>query len=197
MSSKRGNSRSRDERLYKALSHPLRFKILTKLSEGPASPSDLAEELGEKVGNVAYHVRTLLELETVELLKTEQVRGTLEHYYRATVHPSIDDAHWTRLPVSIRRQFADSILDGVWEHTVEASESGAFDGPDSHVSSTVLDLDDEGREEVKRILAKALDDVIAARTAAAGREAKRSPDERQSEPSELAVMYFPRPESGG
>jgi DNA-binding transcriptional ArsR family regulator len=134
MSSKRGNTSSRDERLYKALSHPLRFQILAKLNESPSSPSDLAAELGEKVGNVAYHVRTLLDLDTVELVKTEQVRGTLEHFYRATARPSVDGDHWTRLPVSIRRQFADSTLAGLWEHAVEADRSGAFDGPDAQVS---------------------------------------------------------------
>ncbi len=83
-----------EERLYKALSHPLRQKILIKLNERASSPSDLAVELNEKIGNVAYHVRTLLDLETIELVKTEQVRGTLEHFYRATARPFVDDAHW-------------------------------------------------------------------------------------------------------
>lgn len=182
-----------DERLYKALSHPLRFKILVKLNERAASPSDLAVELGEKIGNVAYHVRTLLELETIELVGTEQVRGTLEHFYRATARPFVDTDHWARLPISVRRQFADTILQDLWDHVVEAAETGGFDDSENHVSWTALSLDEEGRDEVARILGEALDEVFAAQAAAAGREAERDPDEREAVKTELAIMHYLRP----
>ena len=185
--------RTSEERIYKALSHPLRFKILVQLNERAASPSELAEELGEKIGNVAYHVRTLLALETIELVKTEQVRGTLEHFYRATERPFVDDAHWASLPVSVRRQFADSILQGLWEHVVEATENGAWDEPDPHASWTSLDLDEEGHLEVTRILGQALEDVLTAHAASAGREAERDESERESKRREVAILYYPRP----
>ena len=182
-----------DERLHKALSHPLRFKILTRLNERPGSPSYLAVELDVKIGNVAYHVRTLLELETIELVRTEQVRGTLEHFYRATARPVVDDDHWARLPASVRQQFADAILQGVWEHVVEASENGGFAGDDTHVSWTNLDLDNEGHEEVTRILGQALEDVLAEHAASAGRQGERSDEDRDSERTELAIMHYRRP----
>jgi DNA-binding transcriptional ArsR family regulator len=187
-----------DERLYKALSHPLRFKILVKLNERAASPSDLAVELGEKVGNVAYHVRTLLDLETIELVGTEQVRGTLEHFYRATQRPFVDDDHWAALPPSIREQFGDTILQGLWEHVVEAADNGAFADPDPHVSWTSLDLDKEGHEAVARILVETIDRVLAEHAASAGREASRSPEESESQRTELAMMHYrrPRPDEG-
>jgi DNA-binding transcriptional ArsR family regulator len=182
-----------DERLYKALSHPLRHRILVKLNERPASPSDLAVELGEKVGNVAYHVRTLLDLETIELVATEQVRGTLEHFYRATARPFVDDDHWAQLPISVRRQFTDTTMQGVWDHVVEATEHGGFDDAHTHVSWTILDLDQEGHAEVARILAEALDGVLAEQAASAGRQSDRSPDERETERTELAILYYQRP----
>ena len=186
-----------DERLYKALSHPLRQKILIKLNERASSPSDLAVELDEKIGNVAYHVRTLLDLETIELVKTEQVRGTLEHFYRATARPFVDDAHWAQLPLSVRRQFTDTTLQGVWDHVVESTENGGFDDASSHVSWTSLDLDDEGREEVARIMVQALEDVLAEQAAAAGREAERDPEDRESQRTELAIMHYARPRQTG
>ena len=74
-----------DERLAKALSHPLRQRILQRLNEGGIrSPNELSRELGDPLGNVSYHVRILRELDCVELVRTEQRRGALEHYYRAT-----------------------------------------------------------------------------------------------------------------
>ena len=81
-------SRQLDERLAKALSHPLRQRILQRLNEGGIrSPNELSRELGDPLGNVSYHVRILRELDCVELVRTEQRRGALEHYYRATAQP--------------------------------------------------------------------------------------------------------------
>ena len=77
-----------DERLAKAFSHRLRVQILQRLDEaGEASPKELAQALGEPVGNVSYHVRILRELDCVELVRTEPRRGALAHFYRATARP--------------------------------------------------------------------------------------------------------------
>lgn len=73
-----------DRILLKALSHPVRARALTVLGQRVASPSELAAEQGEPVGDVAYHVRVLRELEMIELVKTRQVRGATEHFYRST-----------------------------------------------------------------------------------------------------------------
>ena len=51
-----------ETRMAKALAHPLRAKVLTRLNEGVASPNELSRELGEPLGNVSYHVKALLEL---------------------------------------------------------------------------------------------------------------------------------------
>jgi len=48
-----------DQRLIKALGHPLRMSVLAILNARVASPSELAKELGEPLGNVAYHVKIL------------------------------------------------------------------------------------------------------------------------------------------
>src|SRR5215212_4350562 len=94
-----------DERLAKALSHRLRVQVLQRLDEaGEASPKELAEALGEPLGNISYHVRILRELECVELVRTEPHRGTLAHFYRATVRPWLDDEQWAALPAGFRRE---------------------------------------------------------------------------------------------
>ena len=59
-----------DPRLMKALSHPLRQRILQALNQRVASPAELSEELGESLGNVSYHVKILAELEAIELVRT-------------------------------------------------------------------------------------------------------------------------------
>ena len=97
MPQSRTTSRQLDERLAKALSHPLRQRILQRLNEGGVkSPNELSRDLGDPLGNVSYHVRILRELDCVELVRTEQRRGALEHYYRATAEPWLDDEQWAR-----------------------------------------------------------------------------------------------------
>jgi DNA-binding transcriptional ArsR family regulator len=72
-----------DQRLARALSHPLRVRILEILSERVASPNDLATELGVDLGHIAYHTRTLDRCGCLELVDTAQRRGATEHFYRA------------------------------------------------------------------------------------------------------------------
>ena len=48
-----------DPRYVKALSHPLRVRILAMLRERTASPSQLSRWLGATLGTTAYHVRSL------------------------------------------------------------------------------------------------------------------------------------------
>ena len=73
-----------DQRLVKALAHPLRVEILTILNERMASPNELSKELDEGLSQVSYHVKVLKDFECIEMVKTEPRRGAVEHYYRAT-----------------------------------------------------------------------------------------------------------------
>lgn len=68
-----------------AVSHPLRARILKAMARKECSPSDLAAQWDERIGNVSYHVRTLHKLGAIREVRRGQVRGAVEHYYRANV----------------------------------------------------------------------------------------------------------------
>jgi DNA-binding transcriptional ArsR family regulator len=69
----------------KALSHPSRFEILTRLaSEGSASPSEIAAGAPESLAKLAYHVRELASAGLIRRTRTRQVRGAVEHFYELT-----------------------------------------------------------------------------------------------------------------
>ena len=139
-----GSRRQLDERLAKALSHPLRQRILQRLNEGGIrSPNELSRELGDPLGNVSYHVRILRELDCVELVRTEQRRGALEHYYRATAEPWLDDEQWARLPAAFRRKTLGRTLSEILEGASAASRETGFDHPEVKVDRIELELDDE------------------------------------------------------
>jgi DNA-binding transcriptional ArsR family regulator len=158
-----------EQRLAKALTHPVRMRVLTLLNQKVASPSELAEELGEPLGNVSYHVRMLLDLDLVELVNTKPRRGAVEHYYRATASPGI----WDQLPDPLREGIADAILTKAWEDTLAAVEAGTFDSrADSHLSHTALVLDEQGWGEVAELLNETRDRAMTIEAAAAKRVAQ-------------------------
>ena len=124
-----------DPRIAKALSHPMRARILAILNERVASPNEIAEMIDERLPNVSYHVRALLDLGCIELVSTAQRRGAIEHYYRAVVRPFFSDRDWKRLPRSGRPAISDVALQIIWEDVSDAIEGGTFEGrSDRHLS---------------------------------------------------------------
>jgi predicted ArsR family transcriptional regulator len=74
------------ERLARANTHPLRVSILEVLNidEGRTlSPKDLSLELQAPLSTVNYHVTELRRSQLVKVVDEQQVRGAIEHFYRA------------------------------------------------------------------------------------------------------------------
>jgi DNA-binding transcriptional ArsR family regulator len=183
-------------RLIKAMGHPLRFRILLRLNEGASSPSTLARELGEPLGNVAYHVKILLEQEAIELIDTRPVRGAIEHIYRAIARPYFGDDNWAQLPLSVRQTMFAENLQQMWEHVAAAAQDGGLDHPQTHVSSMTLDLDPEGYEEVVGLLGQTLDRMLEIQAETAERSNGRAGDDAETERTELAILHYHRPPAG-
>lgn len=177
-----------DQRLVKALAHPLRLRLLTLLDQKVASPSELAEELGEPLGNVSYHVRTLAELDCIELVKTTPRRGAVEHHYRAIVRPLISDKAWGELPVSLRRSVSDGVLDQIAGDVRRAGKAGGFDRDNCHLTRTRLALDEQGFGELAELLAETLERAMDIQAESTGRLAG-NPDE-DSMSAVLVMMLF-------
>ena len=105
-----------DQGIITALGHPLRARILTVLDDEEASPKELAARFEEKLGNVSYHVRILLGLGLIELVRETPRRGAVEHHYRSMPRPdavlnldvSLDDAGWAELAAAVG-DFADRV----------------------------------------------------------------------------------------
>jgi DNA-binding transcriptional ArsR family regulator len=178
-----------DERLAKAFSHRLRVQILQRLDEvGEASPREIADALGEPVGNVSYHVRILREFGCVELIRTEPRRGALAHFYRATVSPWLDDEQWAGLPPGFRRETLSRILSDTVERASKASREGGFDSPEAHVSRAVLELDARGMVEITALL----DETLAAvrRIAEESARNREKGSQTSTAATELVVMHL-------
>src|SRR3954454_10713188 len=130
-----------EARIAKALAHPLRARILQRLGERTASPGDLAVELNAPLGVVSYHVRMLRDYHCVELVRTEPVRGALQHFYKATARPNFDDAQCRPLPSRLRPELADETLTELVSDLAGAAEAGMLADSELVLSRTPLELD--------------------------------------------------------
>jgi len=188
-----GSRHQLDERLAKALSHPLRQRILQRLNEdGVRSPNELSRELGDPLGNVSYHVRILRELDCVELVRTEQRRGALEHYYRATAEPWLDDGQWERLPAAFRRKTLGRVLSQILEGASAASHEESFDHPETTVDHLQLELDDEGWSQVAALLHETQDAALRIQSESRRRREEHGADGKDPVRTELALLHFRR-----
>jgi DNA-binding transcriptional ArsR family regulator len=187
-----------DPRIAKALSHPMRARILMILNERVASPNEIADAIDERLPNVSYHVRALLELGTIELVDTAQRRGAIEHYYRAIVRPFFSDRDWKRLPRSGRQAISDSILQIVWDDVSESIKAGTFESrTDRHLAHSRMVLDEEGWTEMTKLLNGVLSEVE--KIEAGSRSRLRKSDNGAGIPTTFALMHFespPRPLHG-
>jgi DNA-binding transcriptional ArsR family regulator len=174
-----------DDRMLRAVAHPLRFQILVALDEAVASPKQVAERLGEPIGRVAYHVQRLASLGAIELVSTRPRRGATEHFYRAVTRPWFDDDTWARLPLSTRRTLFGDTLRRIAEDVGDGVANGGFDHLRTYVGRMRLELDDEGMREVSAILDRAVGEIAVAEAAAKARGAGGTP-------TELVLLHFGR-----
>lgn len=152
-----------DQRLVKALAHPLRIQILEILTEQVASPNLLANELESQLSDVAYHTRALDRCGCLDLVDTVQRRGATEHFYKATPGAFLGDRSWRKVPRSVRGGVSAATLQTFLDKAVAALEAGTLDGRDETVFRWMpLLLDQEGWKEVVAILEEATNLVLSA-----------------------------------
>lgn len=68
----------------RGLSHPLRIQIMQTIDQDTMSPSQLALALNVPLPNLSYHIRMLVQLGFLKLVRTRPRRGAIEHYYATT-----------------------------------------------------------------------------------------------------------------
>lgn len=73
-----------DHVFARALSHPLRVQLLEIFTKETTSSSRIAKKLEPGLSTISYHVNVLKDAGLLEEVRTEQVRGADEHFYRAS-----------------------------------------------------------------------------------------------------------------
>jgi DNA-binding transcriptional ArsR family regulator len=176
-----------DPRWLRAISHPIRIRLLAMLDEEPASPVILASKLNQPLGTIAYHVRTLYDLGLLKLVSTRQRRGATEHYYKTTGHPISTDEAWEGLDAISKQRLLTALIAKATDYASRSAAAGGFDAKEAHISTDALKLDREGLEQLAQESKKWL-----ARAQEIEREsAQRTGQDAESELSVgLTVMLF-------
>jgi DNA-binding transcriptional ArsR family regulator len=187
-----GAEQSLDEGLIKGLAHPLRWRLLETLTErGESSPVELARILGQPLATVSHHMRVLRDANCVELTRTEQRRGAIEHFYRALMPAFFDDEQWARVPATFRRGLAAQLFRRIVGEAATAGTEGAFDEPGSHMDRMFVELDDRGWEELSDLLTSILKQAQAIQD----RSDTRRDAGDQARLSEIVVLHFKVPDT--
>ena len=178
-----------DPRYVKAMSHPLRIRILAILGERTASPNQLAGWLGATLGTTAYHVRVLDSLGLIELADETRRRGAVEHHYRATARPMVSAEAWSAVPGVAKQAAVGSSLRIIDEYAQLSAAAGGFDRPESHLSRTRVQLDAEGWEQLLNVTLEYVERVESIERAALERM-ESAPHTGERSEATVVVMNF-------
>jgi DNA-binding transcriptional ArsR family regulator len=163
-----------DQRLIRALAHPLRIRILEALSERVASPIRLSDDLDAGLSHVAYHTRALDKCGCLELVDTAQRRGATEHFYKASPHSFIGDRIWRRVPRALLGGVSGATLQSFMDRAVAALEAGTIDGrEDTTLSWSPVLLDQQGWDEVTATMKSTVNRVLEIQDKSRTRLSKR------------------------
>jgi DNA-binding transcriptional ArsR family regulator len=159
------------QEVAKALSHPLRIRILEAANEHELSPIEFVRQFGGAgLGTTAYHFRALESVGALRIVDRIQRRGSVEHVYAAVERAMFTDAEWAKLPAGKRTDVTKTILQGFMVKASTALDAGTFDArDDSHLSWVDFVVDDEAWARLVKVAEEALMAIEEIREEAAAR----------------------------
>lgn len=141
-----------EEQISLLLAHPLRMEILVVLIERRAAPSEIKDLLKAKLSDVSYHVKKLLEMNMIELVKTEQRRGQMAHIYRAVMRPVWSNEEWEKLSQEERERYSAWTVQLLIQDVVLAISGRTFQRRgDAHTSRSILQVDEQGWHDLNEM----------------------------------------------
>jgi DNA-binding transcriptional ArsR family regulator len=177
-----------DPRLVKALAHPLRVSILSALEHRTASPSELADELGVPLPNLSYHIRMLVQLDLLKLVKTRPRRGAIEHYYKASGPVAVSDQAWGEVPSLVKEAMVSSTLRSIGKQVDAAAKIGGFEDGSSVLARQTLKLDQKAWKELSRKMVEL--DKYAAKLQAESDKRRKGSDHLDELDAGVVMMLF-------
>jgi DNA-binding transcriptional ArsR family regulator len=175
----------------KALAHPLRVSILSALEHRVASPSELAEELEVPLPNLSYHIRMLVQLDLLKLVKTRPRRGAIEHYYQAKGPVTVSDKAWGEVPTLVKEAMVSASLRQIGEAVESGAARGGFDLPEAILTRQAMKLDSKAFKDLSKKAAELHD--YADRVQKEAEKRRKDSDHLDEVDAALVMMLFTAP----
>jgi hypothetical protein len=177
-----------------ALAKEERVRVFAIFCERTASPIEISKELERPVSYISYHVKVLLEYRLIVLKDEVQVRGAVEHFYRAATPTLIPPGSWKGLPPAVRKCISANILQEFFDDASAAMKAGVFDDPPGELNWTPLILDTKGIEEFGELARDFLESVSELQANASKRlsKAKRGASKAKAATVFLATFMSAR-----
>jgi DNA-binding transcriptional ArsR family regulator len=140
-----------NDRIFHALSNPLRRRILYSLMEEPASAKTLSDAYDLPLGNVSYHLSQVL-FETcgvVKIVERNQRRGAEEKVYGLKPEAYLKIVKWPDIPAGLRSAIRGVALSSFMASAIASLEAEA-DKPERHgiFSFQPVPVDQKGHREI-------------------------------------------------
>lgn len=130
------------------LAHPLRYRLIATLADGPRTEDSLAAELDVPVATIRGHA---VALEAMDVLQATEVAGHARTYELGS-EPIISDADWGRLPLPTRRSVVAAAVTDFAARASATVDRGGFDREDMHLTRTAIRVDEARWQELARLL---------------------------------------------
>jgi len=141
--------KSIEEVVAYAVGHRTRVHILLVLNEGTFTPGEIARIIDEPLNNVSNHIRELVDAGSIELARTEQVRNTLQHYYRAVEMPFFSKEDAEAMTPEQRQVTAGLVVQSMMAEVMAALWAGKFHSdPLVWLTWNWFHVDERGRGEI-------------------------------------------------
>jgi len=143
------------ERLTAVYADLLRMNVLAECNLREMSPRGFHREVGgATLPKVAEAFELLAQYGWLERTRSEEPEpGEVEHFYRGTGPPVVEEETWAEMPDATRALVTGRVFEMLVKRTKRAMKAGTIAvRPDAHLSWTPLELDREGwREAIGRL----------------------------------------------
>jgi len=183
---KREKERKRIEEVVQyALSHRYRVEILTLLNQASYTASELSDLTGISMQNVSNHLKRMLQDGAIEVVETEERRGTNVFWYRAFGILEYTQEQAEALTELERQTIAGWVVQSGTAETMAALWKGNLADPRTILHWSWYTFDEKGRVDAEAANVRHLEEIRQIECESLGRMV-----ESKEEPTSMIVSLF-------
>lgn len=166
-----------------SLGHRIRCEILAALHEGPECAAGLAKIVKQPLSTVTHHIEELLKDGSIDIARTEKVRGNIsQHYYHVVELPEFSDEEIAAMSPEDRQVLAALILQASTSEAMASLWAGKLSSnPRVSLIWNRIPLDGQGQEDFADLILGTWSRV---------KEIEAESTNRRIESGEPGVMYI-------